>query len=515
MSADLSRVSFEPKRHHTRVVLQQGRPLLDADFNEQVAILLHQLRLRDIDAHGAHWGPGDPKGPGSPPKDWAIDVTYDPAKKLLQIKKGRYYVHGQLCENNDGRSIDAQEDLPGDKAHPTSPPLDKFPGLGVLFYLDVWERLLTAYQASRGPGPDKQDPVDPMAQDPAFGHIESTARYRLVWQVKFIEKPTSSADPLFALFDTLAGAPSKQEEYDAFLKIIAGRESSPPGQLQVRAKVAGDATTERDCPTEPASGYRGLENQFYRVEIHEGGAYDKASFKWSRDNASFVYPVVDFGKPGKGASGRVEQTVYLADLGRDVAAELPRGTWVELVNDFTELRGRENGDLVPTLLKVLAVDDADGSVSLEMPESVALEVTAARHPMLRRWDQPGHDAPADAAAGLLSPKNAILIARASANAKDKEGWITLEDGVQVKFDDKGTYRTGDAWRFAARYATGDVEWPRDDKSKPELRPPHEPVHWFAPLRLFLPAAPATPPKDLRVLILPTGGVVGPDMAGQG
>jgi hypothetical protein len=34
------------------------------------------------------------------------------------------------------------------------------------------------------------------------------------------------------------------------------------------------------------SGYRGLENQLYRAEIHDGGSPSTASFKWRRDRGS-------------------------------------------------------------------------------------------------------------------------------------------------------------------------------------------------------------------------------------
>ena len=60
MGADLSRVRFDPRRDHAGVVLQQGRLLLDADFNELVAILDRRLR-----ASVATWTP-TARPPGSP-----------------------------------------------------------------------------------------------------------------------------------------------------------------------------------------------------------------------------------------------------------------------------------------------------------------------------------------------------------------------------------------------------------------------------------------------------------------
>ncbi len=42
MFGDFSRDSFDPSKHYTRVLMQQGRPLLDADWNEQISILANR-----------------------------------------------------------------------------------------------------------------------------------------------------------------------------------------------------------------------------------------------------------------------------------------------------------------------------------------------------------------------------------------------------------------------------------------------------------------------------------------
>src|SRR5438067_2250346 len=49
MSADISRVRFDPLRDFSGAVLQQGTLLLDADFNEYVALLERRLRAQTID----------------------------------------------------------------------------------------------------------------------------------------------------------------------------------------------------------------------------------------------------------------------------------------------------------------------------------------------------------------------------------------------------------------------------------------------------------------------------------
>ena len=44
MTADLTRDSFDPAKYFSRVLMQQGRVQLDADWNEQASILLHLIR---------------------------------------------------------------------------------------------------------------------------------------------------------------------------------------------------------------------------------------------------------------------------------------------------------------------------------------------------------------------------------------------------------------------------------------------------------------------------------------
>ena len=57
MKGDFSRDTFDPVKHFSRVLQQQGRVQLDADWNEQAAILLHYLRTLAADLIGPFAGP--------------------------------------------------------------------------------------------------------------------------------------------------------------------------------------------------------------------------------------------------------------------------------------------------------------------------------------------------------------------------------------------------------------------------------------------------------------------------
>src|SRR6185312_2573723 len=114
---------------------------------------------------------------------------------------------------------------------------------------------------------------------------------------------------------------------------------------------------------------------------------------------------------------------------------------------------------------------------------------AARHPLLRRWDQKQGD---PAAGGLtLAADNAVAIPAGDPNP---DTWLDLEDGVQVQFSnpDHTMYRAGDYWLIPARVATGDVEWPSEtysvgpgkSVSDKVALPPMGIVHHYAPLAVL-------------------------------
>ena len=56
---DFSRDTFDPNKHFMRVLMQQGRVSLDADWNEQTDILLHYMQTLAKDIIGPSAGPED------------------------------------------------------------------------------------------------------------------------------------------------------------------------------------------------------------------------------------------------------------------------------------------------------------------------------------------------------------------------------------------------------------------------------------------------------------------------
>ncbi|MBA3942934.1 MAG: hypothetical protein H0X37_00055 [Herpetosiphonaceae bacterium] len=455
MYGDFSRDTFVVGKHLTRVLMQQGRVLLDADWNEQTAILLHYLQSLAADLIGPHGGTGD---------SFKINRINENGRITnLDIGAGHYYVDGILCENDGGHDALALTYLTQDDYRRTDEngKIIALPDPPFLVYLDVWERSLSSVE-------------DPTIREVALGRgVDTAARAKAVWQVKVWSNSERRAkQPAFPPDPKDIG--SDKNWTNSWIPIW---QPANRGMLQARSKQ--DVANTNPCITSPDSQYRRNENQLYRVEIHTPGPANTATFKWSRDNATVLFPI----RTLNGA------TVTLDSLSRDNVESLEQNNWVEIVDDDIVLEGSAN-----QLFQVeAAVDPVTMIVTLKLPNGAAQPHTYkkddSRHPFLRRWD---HQAGASNRGGLS------LKGDGGATLKE-DTWYTLEDGIQIQFqkaaaDQQHQYRTGDYWIIPARTETGDVVWP-SDANTPIAQPPHGVEHHYAPLA-FVPDL-TTEPTDLR------------------
>jgi hypothetical protein len=467
MKGDFSRNTFDAKNHFSRVLMQQGRVQLDADWNEQASILLHYLQTLAADLIGPYGGPQDGAG---------FEVVLNATKDNFTIGAGHYSVGGMLCENEVECAYDAQ---------PHYPLIDpnKKPDVGKgnwLVYLDVWERHVTYLEHDR-------------IREVALGGPDTTTRAQVVWQVKVLaqEEATkkieaqlnSDNDYLKRLTEELAEA-QKNEDTQAVadirkkMKIVQSRidllEKQKKGGVvscdltdawpstsegRLRARVRPEKPNADPCITAPGSKYRGAENQLYRVEIHEvtttEGGRQKFTFKWSRDNGSIVTHIVEH----KGIEIEVRSARGFAD-----------GQWCELTNDAQELRGEPG-----TFAKVTKVEGDTLTID------TGNNAKASDATKIRCWDQ--------TQIGDVQLVDGAIIG-------EDGKWLDLEDGVQVEFESGSTYRTGDYWLIPARVATGSIEWPWKtdgqgkvvlDENKQLIPLPQSPqgvVHHYAPLAML-------------------------------
>lgn len=446
MKSDISRNTFRPHSHYSRVVMQQGRVLLDADWNEQAAIFHHYLQTLASDLIGPYGGPATDlgfrilKSEAGPP---AVPET----NKNFWIGPGRYYVDGLLCENEQFRLYAPSAGSPGSSQSDYL--AAELADGNYLVYLDVWERHITALED------DAIREVALGAQGP-----DTTTRVKIAWQVKTLDL---SGDLRFIDFTCASSVARPGTPVHPDWANLQNRLQPPNrGLMRAKADEPDDISATNPCIISPDARYRGAENQLYRVEIHQGGKPGEATFKWSRENGSVALPI-------RSISGN---KVTLEHMGRDEHFGLQVDDWVEIEGANYENVDREEAR---PLLKVVEVNYVDMFVMLSGAPDPG---DAGR--VLRRWDQK----PGDTRVGGSELRNgAVLIKEGTAG---RENWLTLEDGIQIEFQQEPaghTYRHGDYWLIPARTATGDVEWP-GPLHAPESIAPHGVQHHYAPLALI-------------------------------
>lgn len=254
MQGDFSRIAFKPKKHFDNVRLQQGRLILDTEWNEQMDITAHRTETEAIDTIGRHGGSIDRDGfhilgeyddltkkeiEGLANKDKkGLEELKSFKTNLLQggdfyITPGCYYVDGILCENEFLLKYTNQPDLPGQE------PIKFENNKKYMVYLDVWKRHISHVE-------------DPDIREVALGGPDTATRIKTVWQVKAKDISQEKDPNCITCKDLLKKLPS-----------LGG------GKLSI--KFAEAHNEEGLCKIALREGYQGLDNHLYRVEIHDGG----------------------------------------------------------------------------------------------------------------------------------------------------------------------------------------------------------------------------------------------------
>jgi hypothetical protein len=467
MHGDFSRRTFDPADGFRAVLLQQGRVLLDADVNEQAEITAHHDEVRARDLVGRSGGPAPTTeapgpfavvGPSSRPSTrWRFR---DEPWSALRVTGGTYYVDGMLAESFDpdaaGWPLGDQPFLPlialdGDDDPALPEPADDG---RYLAYLDVWPRQVTVDE-------------DPALLEPALGGPDTTTRSQTVWQVRLspIDEDVTCSD-------------------------LHERAVQPPHPRRMAAELAPPDPSADPCEIGASGGYQRLENQLYRVQVHDGP--DAASttapdgtFLWSRDNGCVV--------AGIGALELVDAgnaVLTLDRLGRDEELSFRAGQLLELTSRDRELRG------LPGFLA-----DAGPPTGFDLPVAwrgtapAALAALGAA-PIVRRWE------------GGPAPITADL--------------TDLEGGVRVRFPTGGRARTGDYWQIPARtvrlayglaQVSGTIEWPPGPGDDVE-QPPAGIDHHVTPLAVLVRSGGLwSTGSDCRLLFPALTGLVSLDEVG--
>ncbi|BBB29413.1 DUF6519 domain-containing protein [Neptunomonas japonica] len=443
MTFDLSRIRFDARKDFLGVVMQQGRVQLDSDWNEWVAQLARRLQAGTLDTFNGS------VVPRTTHDGFLIEATGG----ALSIGAGRIYVDGLLAENHGGpphvwnaqlaelngtASVDFTRQ-PYRRAYP-SESFDRDPLLGGgphLVYVDVWQRDVSALQ-------------QPDLIESAIG-VDTTGRRQTVWQVKVLEDVGNISK------DTL------DEDIRGWREVIA------PSAGRLTTTISAPPVEEGNpCLITPDAGYRGLENQLYRVEVHTGGPLGVATFKWSRDNATVASRVTHINSE--------RDRITLESIGRDDLLRFNDGDWVEVTDDWRELnnlpgelrRIRTGGGVDETARTLtfdqpLPAEPTSSADSSHFPVGGNNATDPKRNTRVVRWDQSGVVRREDGSDvhNLNSPSSAgDIVIPSLANG------IFLEHGIVVSFDldsnpdlypSGGEFKSGDHWVFAARSTDASIE----------------------------------------------------------
>jgi hypothetical protein len=477
MKGDFSRQTFDPVRHYSGVRMQQGRVQLDADFNEQADIARHRTETGTLDVIGHCGAPLHDAG-------FALTAGGPGGAGDFLIGTGRYYVDGILCVCESDVAFSAQPD----RRHVA--PLDVTKVGFHVAYLDAWQRHLTALDA-------------PHLRETALGGPDTTTRTHTTWQVRTV---FAGAGPVDCGTDV--------GDYD---------DATAPATGALRARATPPPGTSGPCIVPAAAGYQGLENQLYRVEIHDAGTpYDLTAGggdaavtalpdathvvygagAWSAGDAIEVFTAAAGADPIAGslawvvANDAATKTLTLnASLPAIDLADQPRIRHVQATYAWS----RDNGSMVSLVKTVdgadlvvhsLGVDHVLGfapgqwveliddareleGVPGELAQIASIAPATNTITLLATPSFPGDIAAEDPDRHLKLRRWDGAAALKTAAPAPSEGYAALEDGVEVRAE-AGTYRTGDFWLIPARTATADaqsgrIEW-ADDAGKPAALP---------------------------------------------
>ena len=444
MTGDFSRLTFDPRKHYSAVLHQQGRLGLDADGNEAAEIHLHRLRAEATDVIG---GCGRPvHAPG-----FRVAIrTQDGADDAVTLSPGRFYAGGLLCELEARSPGPAETDLTAQPDWPVpdaaswaatfggSPPWPGFSaqaaaGSRVLFYLEAFTLHVSALvdEARRD---DLLATFGPPVRERALGGADTTTRLKTVARVRPF--------PVGTEIDDCESACQALE---------AARPPSSSGTLAVTVNAI--PPVPKPCAMPQEGGYSGAEYRTYRVEIHEPGDAGTATFKWSTENAAFAVRIrVDPALRLKAVAQNTD--IPVLSIGDDQVTRLARDQWVEVCGEETELGVFRN-----PVARVLddPVEQPDGIWLIRLSEDV-VQPTA---PFLRRWSGP----PRAVTTGTPSPL-------------DDDSGLSVDFGPATA--PASFFHAQDYWIWSANPGTRDIE-PAEIRSP---QPPRGPDRHYCCLALY-------------------------------
>ena len=239
MKTQISRDSFLPEQRYSGVYLQQGRMILDADWNELTDIQKAQL----VNAARCH---SEPPWQARPSLARRAQRAQDPGSGRLRDhshQARRIYVEGVSATLNAAApmAVNAQAEYPIT--------VSAYSGQNLCLYADVWERSVSALEQSA-------------LMDAAMHGADTASRSQTMLQVKWC---ANTVNPMDGVKNPAIG--------------------NAPLQLKLRL-VGSNGDACDPCASQVRVNER-IGNYLFRVEVHNYDATARLlTLKWSRDNGA-------------------------------------------------------------------------------------------------------------------------------------------------------------------------------------------------------------------------------------
>ena len=468
MSAkDISRFLFQPQKRYSSVRMQQGRVILDSDWNESERIDDEEARRTRVETICSKGTPNqgflvgdvteatvtDPAGEGEFPPSFQ---TYD-----FRMAAGSFYLGGlrfevlpeieeRFLSQTDWLQIDASlSHLP---ARPSVEELTnedgKFKERYDLVYLRGWEQCVTAVEDSE-------------LRERALGGPDTSVRMRRMRRVEVLTAVSDCCTAAFAeLKQQLTGEIAEFDNADFELL----------SKARLTVTFGDEGITEDPCKPKVTTGFLGAENQTISVQLTGSNR-----FIWGYDNASPLYRVQVLEE-----EGQLIKIEFLT-LPRDQAAQPLKGQAVEILPWSAFLPNQEKvAELQGHLATVVtSYDPETKSITLSKPLPQEW-VNWLNHPDHEKYLSE-HDPEKRKKYFYLR-----LWTGGSGDSENPDHAFTSDSpidlagtGLKVSFSNFGL--PGDFWIIAARPNTPHlvVPWELLDGA-----PPAGPRFFFAPLALI-------------------------------
>lgn len=239
MKGDFSKGDFSKNRNYAGVLHQQGRVLLDSDWNAQTHITNYWQDTAARDTIG----PGVVAVPADTPDAFEVKPKVNDGQVTVQLSPGRVWIDGLLLHHEE----EQKEFLVLD-SNLTNNSEGRY-----AVVLEAWREAVNGFQEWEA------------LIEPALGGPDTTERVHTAMALRLLRlQPGQNCENIRRLLtDDLTKRGSLTVTFDQ------------------------NTSSEQDCPVSESGGYTGFEHYLYRIEIALTNR-SEPMFKWSQFNGGLV-----------------------------------------------------------------------------------------------------------------------------------------------------------------------------------------------------------------------------------